>query len=49
MAQALLSKCGEVLTSTGDDIEQWKDHSEELIKSLDVPSFQKAVPEISGV
>lgn len=43
------SKYRWVLTSTGDTVDWSKEHFEKLHNPVDMPSLQKAVPEISGV
>lgn len=44
-----LSKRRDVLTSSGNIVEKWKEQSEELFTTVEMPSCQKAATEISGV
>lgn len=47
LAQAAFSQGGEVLTSSGNSVQQWTEHSEELLTLVDMPSHQEAALEPS--
>ena len=48
MAQAVLSRGGELLTSTGDIVGRWKEHFEELLNPANMSSVEEVELEDPG-